>query len=230
MSALPDPKTRARRSPPTLRECFAFPLSTAQARRDVVTGALLLATFLVGWILNLGHRLEVVRRVFHDEPPYFRGFTPWGKTFARGLGAFCAIACYLSPAAFLAVGAFLARGAIGIVLGVVAAVVFVVAIYALPGGMTYNAAYGDLSYLYRPDKALRRAIEGGSDYVRAWGIAIAAMVLSTLGLLAFGVGFFFTSVWAWSVVGYAFSRALVMKASAGAEGRRARRPYRTSVR
>lgn len=199
---------------PTFRECFRFPLSTPEARRDVLVGGVLMGTLLVGWVFNLGHRLDVVYRVVHREPPYFRGFAPWGHTFRRGLRALCAITLYLTPAAALGVGAAVAHAhearPAALVLGALAAMGFVAGIYALPGGMTYNAAFDDLSYLYRPDKALRRAIAGGRAYLWAWLVALAAISLSLAGLLLAGVGFFFTSVWAWSVVGYAFSRSLVM--------------------
>jgi hypothetical protein len=206
-----------RRPAPGLRECFAFPISTPEGRRDVLLGGTLLLLPLLGWILNLGHRLDVVYRVYHDEPPYFRGFAPWGHTLRRGLRAFAAITVYLMPAILLA-GATAAlhchaRSALIWVTGPLALACFLAAIYALPGGMTYNAAFNDLSYLYRPDKALRRALDGGSSYLHAWAIAIAAMALTPLGLLAVGVGFFYSSVWGWSVVGYAFSRALVLNES-----------------
>lgn len=82
--------------------------------------------------------------------------------------------------------------------------------FSLPGGMTYNAAFDDISYLYRPDRAFRRAVAGGGAYLRAWLIGASAILLSTLGIAACGIGFFYTSVWAWSVVGYAFSRSLVL--------------------
>jgi hypothetical protein len=191
---------------PRLRESFAFPLSTPQARRDILVGGTLLLGGVVGWVFNLGHRLEVVRRLYHDDPPYFRGFSPWGATFVRGLTAACAIFLYLSPAAALAVVAVAAHA---LALLAPAAVAFVLAIYSLPGGMTYNAAFGDISYLYRPDKAFRRAVAGGAAYLHAWLIAAAAIAASLLGLLALGVGFLYASVWAWSVVGHAFSMALV---------------------
>lgn len=201
------------RPTPSLRECFYFPLSTPAARRDVLTGGTLLFLLFIGWIWNLGHRLDVVHRVYHDKPPYFQGFAPWGRTFRRGLRAFLAIAIYLAPAVLLSgVTAVLyqrVHSPLAWLTGAFALACFLVAIYALPGGMTYNAAFNDISYLYRPDKALRRAWDGGSAYLRAWAIAIAAMALTPLGLFALGVGFFYSSVWAWSVVGYAFSRALV---------------------
>jgi hypothetical protein len=203
---------------PSLRECFAFPLSSPEARRDVLTGGALLFLPLIGWVLNLGHRLEVVRRVYHHDPPYYRGFAPWGRTLLRGAKAFTAIVVYLSPAAAAAGLAALAwRGeARGLAAGAgaVALGCFALGVFSLPGGMTYNAVTGDIRYLYRPDEAFRRAREGGRAYLTAWGIAIAAIGLSFLGLAALGVGFFYTSVWAWSVVGYAFSKALALAAPA----------------
>ena len=42
-------------------------------------------------------------------------------------------------------------------------------------------------------------------YWRAWTIALAALLCSFLGLLAFGVGFLLTSVWFWQVAGFAFA-------------------------
>jgi hypothetical protein len=86
--------------------------------------------------------------------------------------------------------------------------VFCVGIFALPGGMTRNAVAGDLSYLGRPDRALRAALAGGRPYLKAWLIAGSAIALSFLGRVVVVVGFLYTSVWAWSVVGYAFTSAL----------------------
>jgi hypothetical protein len=188
-------------------------VSTPQARRDLFVGAAWLLAAVIGWVVNMGHRLDVVQRVYHDQPPYFRGFAPVGGTFVRGLKAAGAIAVYLSPAMILGTvgGLQYEHTAVFVPLVSLAGVAFAVGIFVLPGGMTYNAAFNDLSYLYRPDKAMRRALEGGRLYLRAWTIAAAAITLSLLGLLAAGVGFLVTSVWAWQVVGYAFSRALVLR-------------------
>jgi len=139
----------------TFRECLVFPVSTPEARRDLVVGGLWLFTLVFGWILNLGHRLDVVRRIYHDDEPYFRGFSPHGQTFRRGLLATVAIAVYLLPAMVLATLAWLAWSSpVASVLGVLSLVCFLAGIFALPGGMTCNAAFDDLSFLYRPDQAL----------------------------------------------------------------------------
>jgi len=202
------PSSRAHRSP-DFAECFRFPVATSEARRDLFTGGTLLLLTLPGWILNMGHRLEVVSFVWRGAPPYFRGFRPWRVTFRRGLLAFTAIVIYLLPSFALAGLAWLKWP--GIVAGFAtggAVLLFGVGIFALPGGMTRNAVTGDLSYLVRPDRALRAAIGGGRPYLKGWLIAATAIALSFLGLAVVGVGFLYTSVWAWSVVGFAFTTAL----------------------
>jgi len=199
---------RAHRSP-SFAECFRFPVATASARRDLFVGGTLLLLTLPGWILNMGHRLQVVSLVWAGDRPYFRGFRPWRVTFRRGLVAFTAIIIYLAPSLGLAAVAWLtwpgpsARVAAGI-----AVLLFGVGIFALPGGMTRNAVAGDLGYLGRPDRALRAALAGGRPYLKAWLIAASAIALSFLGLVVVGIGFLYTSVWAWSVVGFAFTSAL----------------------
>ncbi len=193
----------------TFQECFTFPVATHAGRRDIFVGGLLLLALIVGWILNLGHRLEVVHRLAKNDPPFFRGFTPWSLTFWLGLRAFSAIATYLFPAFLCFALAFFTSGGPRILFLALAVPLFMLAIFVLPGGMTHNAAYRDMSLLYRPDKAWIIARTGGRRYLKAWLIALTAITLSFAGLLLGGIGFLFSSVWAWSVVGYAFSRALL---------------------
>ncbi len=203
---MPPPRARVT---PSYAECFRFPVATREARRDLFIGGTLLLLTLPGWILNMGHRLQVVNRVWNADPPYFRGFGPWRVTFRRGLQALAAIVIYLSPSWALAVLAWLTwPGRAAHLAAAAAALLFTVGIFALPGGMTRNAVAGDLSYLFRPDMALRAAIAGGRAYAKAWLIAASAIALSFLGLAAAVVGFLYTSVWAWTVVGFAFTSAL----------------------
>src|SRR5581483_6768087 len=87
----------------TVRDAFLFPVATKEARRDLLIGGLLLATLPIGWILNLGNRLNVVSRLSAGDRPFFRGFRPWGNTFRRGCVSFATIASYLAPAVVLAI-------------------------------------------------------------------------------------------------------------------------------
>ena len=215
----------------TLKSCYAFPLSSPQARRDLIFGSLLLYTLLIGWIFNLGHRLDVVHRAFHGQAPIFRGFTPLGRTFKRGLQAFLAIGIYLTPAlTCFGLSYLLYPHEFCYLVTLLAAFLFLMAIYSLPGGMTYNAAFHEIAYLYRPDKALKRASQAGRPYLKAWLIGLSAILLSlltlSLGLVIFDQPqstadwiacvfamelFFIVSVWAWNVVGFAFSLSIVYR-------------------
>lgn len=85
---------------------------------------------------------------------------------------------------------------------------FVLGVFTLPGCMTVYACEEDPRVLRQPVRAFKRACEHRRLYLKAWLIALASIVISFLGLLLFIVGFFFTSVWAWEVVGYAFTVAM----------------------
>ena len=200
---------------PRLGPCLRFPLAAPERRRDVVVGGLRLLVPLVGWIVNLGHRLEVVHGLVHGlvhgPRPVFPGFRPVAPLLRKGLRAFGAIVLYLAPSATLAlVAATATEGAVRTAAFVGAAALLGLGVFVLPGGMTWNAAHDDMSMLHRPDRAWRRAREGGWDSVAAWGIALVAITLSFAGLVVAGVGFLFTSAWAWHVAGYAFSTSLVI--------------------
>jgi hypothetical protein len=63
----------------------------------------------------------------------------------------------------------------------------------------------DAREIFDPAKALKRSVEGGWMYWRAWAITASALALSFAGLLVFGVGFLVTSVWFWQVAGFSFA-------------------------
>jgi hypothetical protein len=178
----------------------------------VLIGGCLLILLLLGWILNLGNRLNVVSRFSVDDRPYFRGFKPWGYTFKRGCVSFLAISSYLAPAAILGLAAFFCRQK-DIPLGRntfagLSALAFCMGVFTLPGCMTVYAVEDDPAVLRKPGVAFSRAWHHRDAYLFAWWIALLSILLSLLGILAAGIGFFFTSVWAWDVVGYAFTVAM----------------------
>jgi hypothetical protein len=197
----------------TVTEAFRFPIATREARNDVLIGGLLLITlWIVGWILNLGNRLNVVSRFSADDRPYFRAFKPWGYTFRRGCISFATISSYLAPSIISGLLAFWCRskdfapGHYGF--AVLSAFAFCLGVFTLPGCMTVYAVEGDARVLRRPVAAFCRAWHHRRTYLFAWWIALLSIVISLFGLLVVGIGFFFTSVWAWDVVGYAFTVAM----------------------
>jgi len=197
----------------TWRRAFAFPVETPEGRRDIwVGGLLILGLWPIGWILNLGNRLNVVSRFYRGDVPVFRGFRPFTHTFRRGCISFATISSYLAPAVMTGAVAvylkFQGEEASHYVFACLSAFLFVLGVFTLPGCMTVYAVEGDPRVLRDPAGAFRRAWAHRGIYGRAWAISLASVLASFLGLLAFGVGFVFTSVWSWEVVGYAFTVAL----------------------
>jgi hypothetical protein len=189
-------------TPLDLRSSFVFPLQSARARREVLIGAALLLIPLVGWLLNMGHRVMMVHRMLHGEPawPAWRNY---GELLRHGLVTFAGMLFYYVPGlALLAV----ARSADVPALATAGALLLVLATLAIPGYMTHYCRDFDAAEVFNPARALGRALQGGAAYWHAWAIALAALALSFAGLLALGVGFLVTSVWFWQVAGFSFAR------------------------
>jgi hypothetical protein len=189
------------RAPLSLRGSFAFPLQGRQARREVLVGAALLLIPLVGWLLNMGHRVMMVHRMLHGEPawPSWRNY---GELLKHGLVTFGGMLFYYAPGlALLAVAWFAHVPALAAAGGLL----LVLATLAIPGYMTHYCRAFDAAEIFNPARALGRALQGGAAYWHAWSIAVAALLLSFAGLLALGIGFLVTSVWFWQVAGFSFA-------------------------
>lgn len=195
------------RTPLTLRSSFEFPLQTRESRREVLIGGMLLLLPIVGWLLNMGHRVVMVHRMMRGEPAWPAWREPW-QLLWHGLVTFGGMVYYYLPGAALAW-----FGWRGDVVWMMAAggVLLVLATLAIPGYMSHYCRAFDPAEIYDPVRALSRSIEGGAAYWRAWGIALCALALSFLGLLGLGIGFLVTSVWFWQVAGFSFARVFSQK-------------------
>lgn len=190
-------------TPLSWRAAFRFPLQSAASRRDVMIGGLLLLLPLVGWLLNMGHRIALVHAMQQGRPPW-PAWRSWPTLLKHGLITWLGMIYYYTPGlALLLWAAFLGNS----LLMAAGALLLVLATLAIPGYMTHYCKRFDPAEIFNPCKALRRSIEAGPRYWHAWRIALVALCLSFLGLLALGVGFLFTSVWFWQVAGYSFSNA-----------------------
>lgn len=189
------------RSPLSLRTSFMFPLQSPIARREVLIGALWLLVPGVGWLLNMGHRIAIARRMQQGLPP-FPAWSDYPTLLRDGCITFLGMVEYHAPAVLLYAAAHyytMPR------LTWVAAILWTLATIAVPGYMTHYCKTHDPQEVFNPLRALRRVFQGGKAYWKAWSIALLALALSFTGLLAFGFGFLVTSVWFWQVAGFSFA-------------------------
>ena len=189
-------------NPLSLSHSFRFPLQNEQARMEVLWGAALLLLLPgVGWLLNMGHRIVMVHRMHHGREPW-PCWCDYSGLLRHGLITFLGMVFYYTPGALLICMDQLPSGL----------ALLILATLAIPGYMTHYCKNFDPQEIFNPFRALSRSIQGGLAYWRAWGIALAALALSFVGLL-FGFGFLVTSVWFWQVAGFSFATVFTEKFS-----------------
>lgn len=203
-------------TPLSFRSAFLFPLQSPRARKEIVWGALLLCVPFIGWLLNMGHRIAMTRRMQQGLPAW----PAWGDyrlLLYHGMITFLGMAEYHAPAVLCGLVAWWGDWP---ALWLVSICLWLLATAAVPGYMTHYCYSLDAREVFNPVRALRRVAQGGADYWHAWAIALGALACSLLGLLAFGVGFLLTSVWFWQVAGYSFATAFTRRFGlAGANSR-----------
>lgn len=149
----------------------------------------------------MGHRIAMVHNMQHGRPAW-PAWVNYPQLFKDGLLTFLGMVQYHSPSVVLAIIAWATATPS---LYYVAAILWILASIAVPGFMSHYCVNRDPSEIFNPFKALRRVFQVGRGYWHAWLIALASLLLSFVGLLLFGVGFLFTSVWFWQVAGYSFA-------------------------
>ncbi len=188
-------------TPLSLRQAFRFPLQSALARRELLLGGLWLLVPGIGWLLNMGHRIQMVHQMQHGQAAW----PAWKNhrlLFRNGFITFLGMVYYHLPAT----ACFFCARAFGLAwLYPLSALLLVMATVIVPGYMSHYCMRFDLREIFDPVLAARRVLEGGRAYWHAWGIALSALLLSFLGVLGFGIGFLFTSVWFWQVAGFGFA-------------------------
>lgn len=181
-------------TPLSVDSSFRFPLQNENARREVLWGAALLVLLPgLGWLLNMGHRIQMVHRMQHGLDPW-PSWQDYPRLMRDGTVTFLGMLSYYTPGFLVWYFKDFAW----------ALPWLVVATLAIPGYMTCYCRAFDPSEIFNPFRAFSRALKGGRAYWRAWAIALRALALSFLGL-PFGLGFLITSVWFWQVAGFSFA-------------------------
>lgn len=203
----PTPLAIDLRAPLTVRNAYRFPVQTPESRRDVLIGAAWLLVPVFGWLLNMGHRVRYVHRLQRGDPPWPAWERP-GELLKHGLLTFAGMVWYGWPGvALTAVGLWRGSG----VLVAIGAVLWALAVVAIPGYMSHYCRAYDRREIFDPIRALSRVRQGGRAYWRAWAIVVPTMLLSFLGLVAGGVGFLITSVWFWQVAAFCFATVFTQR-------------------
>ncbi|WP_442886964.1 hypothetical protein [Congregicoccus parvus] len=187
--------------PLSVRTSFRFPLQSSLARREVLIGALWLLVPIVGWLLNMGHRIMMTHRMQHGLPawPSWRDHPALLK---HGTITFLGMVEYHLPA--ILCGAAALKWEIAW-LHAIACLLWIAATVAVPGYMSHYCFSLDPREVFDPLRAMRRVVQGGRAYWHAWGITLLALASSFVGLAAFGMGFLISSVWFWQVAGFSFA-------------------------
>ena len=177
------------KSPLTFRNSFLFPIQNSLARREVFLGAALVLLPVLGWVLNMGHRIEMVHKMHHGQPAW-PSWNKYGRLLKSGTVTLLGMIYYYLPGAILAAISWHRRSA---ALEALASTLLLLATIVIPGFMTHYCRDYDAREIFDPLRAFSRTLQGGLLYWKAWAIALSALVLSFLGLLALGVGFLVTS-------------------------------------
>ncbi|QDU54187.1 DUF4013 domain-containing protein [Aeoliella mucimassa] len=183
------------------KQAFWFPVQNRLARREVLIGGLLLLIPIVGWILNMGHRIEMTHRMQHGQPAW-PAWTNYRQLWKDGCPTLLGMIEYHAPAVVVGFAGWYFQL---VALQCLASVLWIVATMAVPGYMTHYCYARDPQEIFNPLRAMRRVWQAGPGYWHAWAIALAALALSFLGLLGLGIGFLWTSVWFWQVAGFSFA-------------------------
>lgn len=195
------------RTPLSLVTSFAFPLQNTLARREVLIGALWLMVPVVGWVLNMGHRIRMVHRMQCGLPAW-PAWNNYPQLLRSGTLTLLGMVMYHLPAVMVEVLAWQFGSKL---LHALAALLWILATVAVPGYMSHYCRDLDAAEIFNPARAMRRVFQGGKAYWHAWLIALAALGLSFSGVVAFGVGFLITSVWFWQVAGFSFATVFSQK-------------------
>lgn len=183
------------------KNAVRFPVQNHESRKDILIGALWLLVPVFGWLLNMGHRVRCVHRLQ-------KGLSPWPaweqplELLKHGIYTSLGMMWYGWPGVSLIAVGLRYELQFVVMLGVI---LWLGAVVAIPGYMSHYCKNYDTTEIFNPFLALRRVSEGGKAYWKAWGIVLPNLCLSFIGVLGFGVGFLYTSVWFWQSAAFCFA-------------------------
>ena len=191
----------------TWRNSMQFPLQSKASRREILIGGLWLLLPIIGWLINMGHRVRVVHRLQKGETPWPAWENPT-ELFKHGLITFLGMIWYGWPGVSLLLLGYWYSSALMAYTGFI---LWLLAVVAIPGYMSHYCKRYDPQEIFNPLRALSRVHQGGLAYWKAWSIVLICLLLSFSGLLVLGIGFLFSSVWFWQTAAFSFATVFTQR-------------------
>ncbi len=175
---------------PDLAKSFTYMFEDKNWLAKMLVGAafMLLSIFLIGIPFIAGYVIMAIKRAYNDEEVPLPEWDNFGDLFGKGIAAFIIALILFIPVAILNVlpcgGGFLS-----VFYGLLAMLVLpiLIARYAVTGDLNAVFEFNEIIELLRDNIANLAAV------LFMW---IIFAVIASFGILAFGIGFFFTTFWA----------------------------------
>ena len=137
-------------TPLSVRASLWFPLQSPQSRREVLIGAAWLLVPVVGWLMNMGHRIRMVHNLQHGRPAWPAWSDP-ADLLKHGAITFLGMAYYGLPGVGLGAYGAWAGQSWALVAG---GILLMAAVVAIPGYMSHYCRAFDPAEIFNPFLAL----------------------------------------------------------------------------
>ena len=174
---------------PDLARSFTYMFEDKSWLSKILVGAafMLLSFFIIGIPFLCGYMVQVVRRSYNDEEVPLPDWDNFGDLFGKGIVVFIIVIILWIPAFVLHL--LPCGNLIAIFYNILAMLVF-------PILMARYAITGDLNAVFEINEIFELLRDNIANLAAVLIMWIIFLVIAVLGLLAFGIGFLFTSFWA----------------------------------
>lgn len=187
----------------SFRNALLYPIQCSASRREVLIGGLWLLVPVIGWLMNMGHRIVMTHNALHGKEPW----PAWGTKgiLRHGIMTLLGMVMYHLPATLMGV---LAQAFGSTLLFAIAAALWLIGSCVVPGYMTRYCVAFDPREIFDIRRSVRSVIDAMPEYWHAWGIVLLLLMCSFVGLAGLGVAFLFTSVWFWQSAAFCFASVM----------------------
>ncbi|GAB4207417.1 MAG: hypothetical protein OHK0022_35600 [Roseiflexaceae bacterium] len=201
---------------------FGFVTEDEEWVSKILLGAVISLIPIFGQLVMLGYMLKTARNVAQGETKPLPRWQDFGDLFMRGLHMFVIQLVYLLPLIILYIIAIVVIGVAGsssgepdpnVVGPLLACLIPLVSLIGIAGAfmayvaLTRYVAYDQLSEAFKFNEVIANVRSNIGLWLMLVVTALLAGFVSSLGLIACGIGVFFTAFYAYCVIGHALGQA-----------------------